>query len=184
MKMQRDFDDYAEFVRSMEAQGWKRRQLSIDELNTTMVSTSSVAAGAASGTVATITCPAGQIITTMGTQQVPAGADRDSAHALVLRLAGTDDTELDLTKKIRISKEGPEEDTVSLVRDFYAMFTLTRQGGSTPVYRGDNEIYRWRRGIVLYGNEKLKIEVYNPDIAIDSSYVKLTMDIDLWTYRA
>jgi len=120
----------------------------------------------------------------MGTQQVPAGADRATAHALILRLAGTDETELSRRLKIKIEKVKPSEEVVMLARDFYSMFSLTKQGGATPVDKSDNEIYRWRRGIVLYGEEVMKISlVSEADIAIDSSYVKMQMDLDLWTKK-
>jgi len=178
----KQYDDYAAFVREMESAGWVREQLSIDENNTTLVSTSDVSASTTSAAI-TVTCPAGRIITTMGTQQVPAGADERSAHALVIRFAGTDDTEMSATEKVKIEKKKPSEQVVMIARDFYGTFSFTKQGGTYPVYKGTNEIYRWRRGIVLYGEEKLEISPVNPSINIDADYVKLQMDIDLWTKR-
>lgn len=181
--MVKEFSDYSEFVRAMEAEGWYREQLSIDELNTTLVATSSVAA-AGTGVVVTVTCPAGRIITTKGVEQIPAGADRGSAHALVLRLAGTDETELSRRVKLKIEKVKPSEEVTMLSRDFYSMFSLTKQGGATPVDKADNEIYRWRRGIVLYGEEKMKVSIASAaDIAVNSAYVRCQLDLDLWTKR-
>ena len=182
MVMVKEFSDYSEFVNRMEASGWYREQLSIDENNTFLVETYSVAIGA-STRVIELTCPAGRIITTMGTQQVPAGADRSTAHALVLRLAGTDDTEMSARKKVKIEKLKPSEEVTMLSRDFYSMFSIVRSGGDTPTYKGDNEIYRWRRGIVLYGEEKMRVSVVSTDLAINSSYVTMQMDMDLWTRR-
>lgn len=184
--MVKEFGDYSSFVKLMEGAGWYREQLSIDENNTFLVTTHSVAV-AASGRVVEITCPAGRIITTKGTEQIPAGADRASAHALTLRLAGTDENEMNVTRKVKIEKMKPSEEVTMLSRDFYSMFTLTRQigiaGTSNAIYKGDNEIYRWRRGIVLYGEEIMRISVVNTDLAIDEDYVQMQMDLDLWTLR-
>jgi len=168
----------------MEGNGWYREQLSIDENNTVMVTTYNVAAAATSGRVIDVKCPAGRIITPKGVEQIPAGADRGSAHALILRLAGTDDdeTEINMRTKVNIQKITPSEDLTPIARDFYSMFTLTRQTGDNPQHKSDNEVYRWRRGVVLYGEELLKIFVLNPNLYVGT--VTMQMDLDLWTRRA
>lgn len=179
--MVKEYSDYSEFVRAMEAEHWHREQLSIDENTTSMVATFSVAAGTTARAIE-VTCPAGRIITTKGVEQIPAGADRGSAHALVVRLAGTDETEMAARLKVKIEKIKPSEETTLLARDFYAMFTLTKQIlAAGNLFKSDNEIYRWRRGIVLYGNEIMRVSPVNADIAVNSSYIRLQADIDLWT---
>lgn len=178
----KEFADYGEFVSEMQNQGWIRKQKSIDENTNAVVNTFSVTAGV-DGRVVDITCPAGYIMTTKGTEQIPAGADRGSAHALVLRLAGTDGTELDRQRKIKIEIIKPFEDTKMVIRDFYSMFSLTKQGATATVARldkGDNEIYRWRRGIALYTQEILRISAINPDIAVNSAQVRIQADFDFW----
>ncbi len=178
----KQWDDYSQYVREMENEGWTREQLSVDENNTTLISTSAVSSGTTSAAV-TLTCPAGRIITMMGTQQVPAGSDERTAHAVILRLADTDDNELSAITKIKIEKIKPSEQTVMIGRDFYSMFSITRQAGTNPVYKGTNEIYRWRRGPVLYGEEKLTISPVSPSINIGADNIKVQMDLDLWTPR-
>ena len=184
MAMVKEYSDYSAFVKIMEGNGWYREQLSIDENNTVMVTTYNVAAATTSGRVIEVKCPAGRIITTKGVEQIPAGADRGSAHALILRLAGTDDdeTEINMRTKVNIQKITPSEDLTPIARDFYSMFTLTRQTGSNPQHKSDNEVYRWRRGVVLYGEELLKIFVLNPNLYVGT--VTMQMDLDLWTRRA
>jgi hypothetical protein len=183
--MVKKFEDYSVFVQEMEASGWYREQLSIDENNTFLVATFT-ATSPTTGRVAEVTCPAGRIVTTKGVEQIPAGADRGSAHAVVLRLGGTDDLELNRTFKVKIEKIKPSEETTMVARDFYSMFSLTKQIGTATVQealKSDNEIYRWRRGVVLYGEEKMRFSVITPNITVSSGNVKIQMDLDLWTRR-
>src|SRR3989344_710115 len=92
--------DYTSYVDYLEARGWRREQLTLDELNTNLVTLFGLAA-AATGVVIDIRAPAGQKISVMGTQQIPRGADARSAHALRIRLANTADTEINPYVKIR-----------------------------------------------------------------------------------
>lgn len=177
----KEFADYSEFVKAMRAEGWHREQLSIDENNTQLITTFAVATGASTRAIE-LTCPAGRIITTMGTQQVPAGADRSTAHAVILRLAGTSEVEMNRRYKIKIEKIKPSEETTLLARDFYSMFSLTKQVvAAGDMDKADNEVYRWRRGIVLYGNEILRISPVATDIALTVANVRCQLDVDLWT---
>jgi hypothetical protein len=180
----KEYADYSQFVNMMTQAGWIRKQKSIDELTTSVVQTfSTVAGGNAAQRVVDVTCPAGYIITTKGVEQIPAGADRGSAHALTLRLAGTDGTEMDQDVKVKMEIIAPFEDTKLITRDFYSMYALTKQLGTAVVAKmrkGDNEIYRWRRGFALYTQEIFRISVINPDIAVDGAHVKIQMDLDFW----
>jgi len=182
--MVKEFADYGQFVDMMQKAGWIRKQKNIDENTTSVVQRFSAAALVAEARVVDITCPAGYIITTKGVEQIPAGADRGSAHAMTLRLAGTDDTELSRRTKVKMEIIKPFEDTKLITRDFYSMYSLTKQLGlaglSTDLDKGDNEIYRWRRGFALYTQEIFRISVINPDIAVDSAHIKIQMDLDFW----
>lgn len=174
---------YDDFVNQMTAAGYIRKQKCIDENTTTIVQTFATAAGAQNARVAEITCPAGYIMTTKGTEQLTEGADRSRAHAFTIRLAGTDDTEVDRRQKIRFEIIKPFEDTKLITRDFYSMFTLTKQLGATAATfldKADNEIYRWRRGFVLYTQEILRVSVVLTNIAIQQANVKMQMDVDFW----
>lgn len=180
----KEYADYSQFVNMMSQAGWIRKQKSIDELTTSVVATfSTVAGGTASQRVIDITCPAGYIMTTKGVEQIPAGADRGSAHAMTLRLAGTDNTELSRQVKVKMEIIAPFEDSKLITRDFYSMYALTKQPGTATVAqldKGDNEIYRWRRGFALYTTEIFRISVITPNIAVDAAHVTLQMDVDFW----
>lgn len=181
----KEYADYSQFVNMMSQAGWIRKQKSIDELTTSVVTTFNTVAGTvAPQRVIEVTCPSGYIMTTKGVEQIPAGADRGSAHAMTLRLAGTDPTvEMDQDVKVKMEIIAPFEDSKLITRDFYSMYALTKQLGTAVVAKmrkGDNEIYRWRRGFALYTAEIFRISVINPDIPIDSANVKVQMDVDFW----
>jgi hypothetical protein len=182
--MVKEFADYGQFVDLMQTAGWIRKQKNVDEHTTSIVQRFSAAALVAEARVIEVTCPAGYIITTKGVEQIPAGADRGSAHAMTLRLAGTDDTQINRRTKVKMEIIKPFEDTKLITRDFYSMYALTKQlgvgGVSTDLDKGDNEVYRWRRGFALYTQEVFRISVLSPDIAVDAAHVSMQMDLDFW----
>lgn len=186
--------DYSSYVEYLESLGWRRSQMTLDEKNTRIVTTSSVAL-ATTGAVIDIRCPAGQKMSIMGTQQIVRGADARTAHALRIRLAGTNDVEISQFTKIRITKEKTTEDVVQLARPFYADVSLLRVASQTALAQGiqmktDLEWYRFKQGIELNGEEHLFIYVVSetptggpnlPDIAIELTHVKFSLDLDMWT---
>lgn len=177
--------DYTSYVDYLEARGWTREQLTLDELNTNLVTLFGLALGA-TGVVIDVRSPAGQKISIMGTQQIPRGADARSAHALRIRLADTGDIEISPYTKIRITKEKTSEAVVQLARVFYADVNLTKQQTSPGIPSGhlqktDLEWYRFKQGVELNGEQHLRIYVINPDIAVSSANIKFAMDMDLWT---
>jgi len=176
--------DYTAYVEYLESRGWTREQMTLDELNTSLVTLSSLAVNA-TGTVIDIKAPAGQKISIMGTQQVPRGADARTAHSLRVRLANTADTEIPFFTKMRIIKEKTSEAVIQLARVFYADINLTKTTGTgVMTHKTDFEWYRFKQGIELNGEQHLKIIAINTEsdaIAIDSGHVKFALDLDLWT---
>lgn len=134
--------DYSSYVDYLQARGWSREQLTLDELNTNLVVLFGLAAGA-TGTVIDIRAPAGQKISIMGTQQIPRGADARSAHALRIRTANSADVEIPIFTKIRITKEKTSEAIIQLARVFYADINLTKQVGASVTQKTDLEWYRF-----------------------------------------
>ena len=189
---------YDDYVAYLEERGWRREQLTLDELNTNIVTTRAVAAGATTAAIE-VRAPAGQKITMMGTQQVSAGADARTAHALRIRFADSSENELAFNTKIRMTKEKSSEAIVQLARVFYADVNLTRSpggagavaAGSTPVtYKNDPEWYRFKNGVELNGEERLKIYIINTygtvatpvvPAAMSAANVQFSLDCDLWS---
>lgn len=175
--------DYSSYVDYLEGKGWTREQLTLDELNTNLVTLFGLPAGA-TGTVIDIRSPAGQKISIMGTQQVVRGADARTAHALRIRLADTLDDEIPIFTKVRMTKEKTSEAIVQLARIFYADVNLTKQIGLSTTQKTDLEWYRFKQGVELNGEQHMKIIVINTEAAaepIDPGHIKFALDLDLWT---
>lgn len=175
--------DYTGYVDYLETRGWTREQLSLDELNTNLVTLFGLAVGA-TGVVIDIRSPAGQKISIMGTQQSPRGADARTAHALRIRLADTADTEIPIFTKIRLTKEKTSEAITQLARVFYADTNLTKQVGASVTQKTDLEWYRFKQGVELNGEQHLRIYAINTEataIPIDPNHIKFSLDLDLWT---
>lgn len=185
--------DYSSYVEYLESLGWRRSQITLDEMNTRIVTTTG---GAVATTFAVIDvrCPAGQKMSVMGTQQIQRGADARTAHALRIRLAGTADVEISQFTKIRLTKEKTTEDIVQLARVFYADVSMIKQvlsaAGSSALLKDDSLWYRFKQGIELNGEEHFFVYVVAetptggpnlPDIAIERTHVKFAMDMDMWT---
>ena len=182
--------DYTNYVEYLEGLGWRRSQISLDEKNTRIVTTSGLAV-ASTGALVDVRCPAGQKMSIMGVQQVPRGQDARSAHSLRVRLAGTADVEINPYTKLRMTKEKTTEDIVQLARVFYSDVSLTRLVAAN-VYqpKDDSQWYRFKQGIELNGEEHFFLYAVAetptggpnlPDIAIDQTHIKFSMDLDMWT---
>lgn len=174
--------DYTSYVDYLEARGWRREQLTLDELNTNLVTLTDVMANT-TGVAIDIKCPAGQKVSVMGTQQVPRGADARTAHSLRIRFADSADTEISLTTKIRLTKEKTSEAVVQLARVFYADVNLTKNTGAmtATTYKTDLEWYRFKQGVELNGEQHLRVYAVAPNIVVDNDHTKFALDLDLWT---
>lgn len=174
---------YAGFVDMMEQQGWRREQISIGEGSTNLTTTNGVSVGNTQNVI-DIRCPAGRSITIMGIEQVPNGIDPAIVHKVVLDIRDTDGVEIPGNTRIRIAKVKPSDVIIQLVTDYYSTFSLNRaittEIGTVRVSKANNELYRWRRGIMLNGEEHLQIHIINSEVKIPSDNVKFNIDMDLW----
>jgi len=183
------YQDYSQFVEEMEADNWHREQIAVDNTNGNLAAVANLAA-ANSGTVITITCPPGRVMSIMGTQQVPAGADRSTAHAFWMRLA-SGPTEINELIHVNIQKTTPSTAVVPLIKDIYQSLCNVTQHNRALVatlgdlYKNDEDIHRFRKGIVLYGQEQLQIQLVNTTAAavtqVISANTQFSIDMDLWT---
>lgn len=183
------YQDYSQFVEEMEADQWHREQIAVDNTNTNLAAVANLAA-ANSGTVVTITCPPGRVMSIMGTQQVPAGADRATAHAFWMRLA-SGPTEINELIHVNIQKTTPSTAVVPLIKDIYQSISVVQQHNRALIatlgdlYKSDEQIHRFRKGIVLYGQEQLQIQLVNTTAAavtqVISANTQFSIDMDLWT---
>lgn len=189
------YQDYSEFVHEMEEDGWEREQIAVDNTNANLAATVGQPVAGATGNVITITCPPGRVMSMMGAQQVPAGADRGTAHAFWMRLTSVGNEINELTH-INIQKSTPSTAIVPLIKDIYQSVCLVAQRiGAGPLlagaqfssnlYKSDDQIHRFRKGIVLYGQEQLQVQIVNtvaiPSNIITAANTQFSIDLDLWT---
>lgn len=175
---------YDAFVHYMEMRdGWRRERLTIDEHNTKIVTTRNLEKGYTGGII-DIRCPAGATITMMGISQVPNEINQNTAHYIALRITDEEDREINGHSRIRIDRIKPSEEIVPLVQGTYSQFSLTRQIGTPEhnirAYKTDNELYRWRMGIMLQSDDMLRISVINSETTILGDNIKINMEMDIW----
>jgi hypothetical protein len=197
--IEKAYQDYSVFVHDMMQDSWHREQITVDQTNNNISAVFGLAvagANAGASTVITITCPSGRVMSVMGTQQVPAGADRSTAHSIWLRLTSLGVSLNELTH-INIQKTTPTTAVVPLIKDIYQSLSLVLQQNITTMnppptastngnlYKGDNEIHRFRKGIILYGQEQLQIQVVGttamPLQIVSAANTQFAMDMDFWT---
>lgn len=190
------YQDYSEFVNEMETDLWHREQIAIDNTNAALAVMATVPA-ATTGAVITITCPPGRVMSVMGSQQVPAGADRGTAHAFWMRLASSAVGEIHEMTHVNIQKTTPSTAVVPLIHDVYQSLSIVQQhnmdtmhapaGVSTVgnLYKTDNDIHRFRKGIILYGQEQMQIQVVQTLAqavqGVVNTFTQFSLDTDLWT---
>jgi hypothetical protein len=198
-ELEKAYQDYSVFVQEMMQDNWHREQITVDQTNGNISAVFGVAtAGATTGAsnVITVTCPSGRVMSIMGTQQVPAGADRSTAHSIWLRLSSLGISLNELTH-INIQKTTPTTAVVPLIKDIYQSLSLVLQHNITTLnpppgvatagnlYKGDDEIHRFRKGIILYGQEQLQIQVVGttamPLQIVSLANTQFAIDMDFWT---
>lgn len=172
--------DYDAYCKCCESLNWEREHITIDELEMSMVSLSSLVAGE-SGTVVDIVVHRGEKISIQGIQQVPRDAnkcvDATKAYPFVLRLANVEDEEIHGSTKIAIVKIMSTESIIHLARLFYADMSNAKYPG---VFKCNNELYRFRHGIELNGDQRIRVIAYNPDVNIDIGHITFNFDVDRW----
>lgn len=174
---------YYDFIRYMQDLGWNREQLTIDEHNENFVSIRNINAGEV-GHIVEVRAPVGNIISIIGTQQIPRTL-RDNIfahlqpHRLIIRIADIQDVEIAPDTDIEIIKESITRQTICINRLHYGYISPTKNNLYTLIQRRDSEHYAFREGILLHHYENLKVNIINPDRDIKN--VKFELDLDLWT---
>ena len=186
---------YDSYVQYLESKGWRREQMSLDETNTNIVTLQAVPAAGNTWAI-DVRAPAGQKITIMGAQQISAGADARTAHSLRVRFADSSENELAFNTKVRLAKEKSSGATVPLAGVFYADINLTKNpgvnGAAGTTYKTDLEWYRFKQGIELNGEQRLRVYIVNTlgtvaagQVAapqnIPVANIRFSLDCDLWT---
>lgn len=193
------YESYEKFVMDMMQDHWNREQIAVDNTNTSLTTLLGNIAAGASGSAIEITCPPGRVMSIKGTEQVPQGADRASAHGFWMRLAcgttGVLGWEIGEMTHVNIQKQTPSTAVVPLIKDIYQSMSVVQQRGTAaPIlssgqvnnfYKNDDNIHRFRKGIIIYGQDRLQIQVVTTT-AIATTQItgintQFSIDMDLWT---
>lgn len=199
------YESYDKFVQDMMQDHWQREQIAVDNTNTSLTTlpgtggAGNIAAGG-NGSVIEITCPPGRVMSVKGTEQVPQGADRASAHGFWMRLAcgttGILGQEINEMTHVNIQKITPSTAVVPLIKDIYQSMAIVQQHNQNTIvmansatngnlYKGDNEVHRFRKGIIIYGQDRLQVQVVTTTAVATTQITGLStqfsIDLDLWT---
>lgn len=200
--------DYMEYLKN---RGYDREKICIDETYTDIVTRLSLAKGAI-GTVINVRCPPSYKMVVIGSSQLQqyqpfsAKADHEDAvqiqqqgavlpeeydtdvSSIMIRLANTENIEIDPDVRIKITKEKVSQSVSIIDTMFYKDISSTAytKTSATTAKCSLNEIkkleeqYVFDRGIEINGGEHIKIEVIKPNICIDCMNTRLEFGIDIW----
>lgn len=169
---------YTDIQRHFKDKCYTLEQLCIDEISE-IVTTFSLAKGTI-GTVVDIRCPSIYKIFIVGKNQLE-DADINTAHALRVIFSDSNDDEIAPDTRIRIKRVKPSEAIIMTANMFYKDITVTDYQKEPPhKIKSDDKWYRFDQSVLVNGDERLKIDVVNPDKNIDAKNVKLYLDMDLW----
>lgn len=160
--------NYDAFVYTMKDRGWSREQISIDETDTNFASVHTVNAGH-TGRIISIICPAGKMITTIGTIQE---GTTGRASRIGLHITDKNGIEIPQFTRIRFEKINFCLDTIPLLQPFYEHLKVNNEN-----------FYRWDRGMVLHGHQCLRVSVISTETTITAGNIKMIMDYDVWSRR-
>ena len=194
------YESYEKFVQDMMRDNWQREQIAVDNTNTSLTTLLGNIAAGASASVIEITCPPGRVMSIKGTEQVAQGADRASAHGFWMRLAcgttGVLGQEINEMTHVNIQKQTPSTAVVPLIKDIYQSMAIAQQHNQNTIvmansatngnmYKGDENIHRFRKGIIIYGQDRLQIQVVTTTAIATTQITGLntqySIDMDLWT---
>ena len=174
--------DHTDYARFLEEKGYRKERLCIDETSE-IVSTQNLVKGNY-GTVIDIRCPSMYKIAILGRNQLPKDASSDmyeNLHTFVLKLTDQNDVEIAPDTRIRIIKEKASTSLMICETMFYKDVAITEYMKVPPnKTKPFEKLYRFNDGIEMNGEDHLKVAVVNPNINIDNSKTKFSLDIDLW----
>ena len=177
---------YTDIQKYFKGKGYTLEQLCIDEMSE-IVTTFSLAKDAI-GRVLDIRCPSRYKIFILGKNQLSEdtnskmlSADTNTAHALRVRFADSNNDEIAPDTRIRIKRVKPSEAIMMVAHMLYKDITITDYQKELPhKIKSDDKWYKFNQSILVNGADHLDIDVINPDKDIDAKNVKLSLDIDFW----
>lgn len=163
---------YDEFIMEMHREGWRfldnQTPHTITNEDTAFVNTYPIMAGGY-GPFLELKCPQNHIMTINGAIQEP-------LHHHYLSIRCRDDTCFELPGWARLSMMKIDSANYPVCNHWVSYEEISQTTGSRFKQEGERYILK-KRGIILYGGEKLAIYVYESDIDIDTTDILMKCDI-------
>lgn len=164
---------YIDYVKYLNDKGYTIEKMNIDD-KSEIVTKMSLAKGSF-GTVVDVRCPAGHKIIIPGREQL-----QENAYTLNVIFADKDNIEIAPDTRIRIVKEKISQEITIVETMFYKDISITKYLKTLPnEIKSESEYYKFDQGIEIGPEQHLRIEVIRPDIDIDVSNIKFSLDIEL-----
>lgn len=172
-------DDYPKYIDYLESQEWTRELITLTELLSNIVTTNKLKSGN-SGTVLDIKCPAGLIIGIPGSKGLPNECEIEKIRPLEIKLADSNGREIRPDISIKIFKHKLLKKDVQIGQVSYRDISMTDYSDSPNLFKDYAELYRFKKGIEIKGEDSLRLYVINPDVDID--IVKFNFGADIWIH--
>ncbi len=173
-------ENYEKYVKNMETKGYIRNQICLDETNKRLVTLSSVNKECDYGAFIDIRCPSGWIISVYGINQLPKNVDLRMAHSLKVGIYDNDGNEIDLSTKIKITRERVTEAMMIVGKVLYSDINVKNPIGIEPEFKTDNEWYRFAQSFELKNEDHLVMYAIKPNVNIIADKIKFALDLDMW----
>lgn len=171
-------ENYLKYVDHLEKHEWSRENITVTELLSSIVTVSKLKARN-DGMVLDIKCPAGLIISIPGTTGLPDGYDIEKIRPLEIKFANSEGREIDPDTHIKIFKHKLLKKDVKIGEVLYRDISMVDYSDSPNLFKDYTDLYRFRNGIEIKGEDSLRLYIVNPDV--DVNMVKFCLGIDLWT---
>lgn len=158
--------NYSEYIKNLKNRKWKKEHFTLHE-NLSRIVTVNYIRKENDGIVIDILCPSGRILSI------------DNTYPFEIKLASSSGEELDPDTHIKIIKNKILRECIELYDIQYKEIDMLNYSESPHLFKGYDELFRFKDGIELKGEDHLKIFVVNPNIDID--LIKFNLDIDIWT---
>jgi translation initiation factor IF-2 len=171
-------EDYQKYSDYLERQEWTRERITATELLSSIITISKLKARN-DGMVLDIKCPAGLIIGIPGIEDLTNGYEIEKIRPLEIKFADSNRKEIAPDTRIKIFKHKLLKKDVQIGEVLYRDISMADYSDSPNLFKDYKDLYRFRNGIEIKGEDSLRLYIVNPDIDVD--IIKFSLGIDLWT---
>lgn len=171
--------NYSKYIENLEDHDWIREKVTIYENLSKLAAINNLKANT-EGTVIDLVCPPGRIISIMGKENKLSDNNKiEIVPFLEVRFTNTIGEDIDPNTHIKILKKKILRKDIELYDVQYKDISILDYSDSVNKFKSYTNLFRFKDGIALKGEDHLKLYVINPDIDINN--VKFNLGVDLWT---